>query len=303
MSTTINKWERLAVASEKLRDQVICGEYFISEAAKWELTETLISEPCTDSVGQDDFYFVSLLINAGSTRTLEHDLGEGRFRRPPRPGSMIFGYEPRALLSQGGGPLHSIGIYIPAQLLQSRFAELWGKEMPSPDKLLSSHFLDSGLEVLIKRLNFECRQSRSPEKSLTIEPFFDAILDRLFLIAGRKLPEIKPNDRLRPDAVTRAIEFIDAHFHQELRLDEIAQVAGVSRCHFSRLFRQTMGQSLKQYLVEIRLNKAQEILEFGASDLTVGQIAQRCGFCDRQHLIREFRRKYGVTPDLFRRFL
>jgi AraC family transcriptional regulator len=94
--------------------------------------------------------------------------------------------------------------------------------------------------------------------------------------------------------LTLVKEYINDHLHQDLKLDEIAAIAQLSPYHFLRLFKQRIGITPHQYILQCRLNQAKHLLQH--SNLSVAEIAIRTGFCDQSHLTRYFKRTTGVTP-------
>lgn len=80
----------------------------------------------------------------------------------------------------------------------------------------------------------------------------------------------------------------------DLSLDELADLAAVSRRHLTRQFRQLTGISIKEYATRVRLELAGALLN--DPTMTVDSVAQRCGFSSARHLRRLWQREYGKTP-------
>ncbi|MDM9383419.1 AraC family transcriptional regulator [Chlorogloeopsis sp. ULAP01] len=89
-------------------------------------------------------------------------------------------------------------------------------------------------------------------------------------------------------------EYINEHLEQDVKLSEIAAIAQMSQYHFLRLFKQGMGVTPHQYILQCRIDKAKYLLQH--SELSIADIAVRVGFCDQSHLTRYFKRIVGVTP-------
>jgi AraC-like DNA-binding protein len=99
---------------------------------------------------------------------------------------------------------------------------------------------------------------------------------------------------LSPGAKRRVLEYMDAHFDEQLTLETLARVAGLSLHHFARAFRQSTGEPPHQYLLRRRIERATELLK--QPELRLSEIALAVGFSDHSHFARHFRRLVGVTP-------
>lgn len=88
------------------------------------------------------------------------------------------------------------------------------------------------------------------------------------------------------------------HIQDMVTVEQLAEIAGLSRCHFSRRFIAEVGLSPHIFLLRMRLQLALRLLE--SSDLTLKEIALRCGFRDQSYLCRIFRKKFGQTPNVHR---
>lgn len=108
-----------------------------------------------------------------------------------------------------------------------------------------------------------------------------------------RLPPVSDTDT--PDArVATVRREIDESFHDEWSLDRAAQRAGLSRRHFSTLFRAATGVSFWHHLNERRLLHAADLLAGGEHSI-VG-VMFSCGFNDLSTFYRQFRRRFGVPP-------
>ena len=96
-----------------------------------------------------------------------------------------------------------------------------------------------------------------------------------------------------PRAVGRAVDHLHAHLERRISLAELAEVAGLSRYHFLRVFARAKGLPPHAYLLQTRLDRALELLRAGEP---IAQVAYATGFADQSHLTRRFRSMFGVTP-------
>jgi AraC-like DNA-binding protein len=102
----------------------------------------------------------------------------------------------------------------------------------------------------------------------------------------------------RSPAIQAAIDLAQGHLAQPLGVEQLAQAAGYSRWHFTRLFKQSEGVSPAAYLLSLRMKRAAHLLQ--STDLPVKQIAGRCGFADPNYFAKAFSHTYHVSPSEFR---
>jgi AraC-like DNA-binding protein len=104
---------------------------------------------------------------------------------------------------------------------------------------------------------------------------------------------------LTPRVLQRICNYIEEHLAENIELAMLANIAGLSKWHFAREFKQSAGTTPHFYLIQRRLERAQQLL--AESDLSLTQIALRSGFSDQSHFSRRFRVHFGVPPHSFRR--
>ena len=98
--------------------------------------------------------------------------------------------------------------------------------------------------------------------------------------------------------VAKVQQYIAQHFHEEVRLETLADLVGMTPVGFSRFFRQRTGRTLSDYLIDIRIGHAARLLV--DSEQTVAEICYDCGFNTLSNFIRLFRRRKGCSPKEFR---
>jgi len=104
---------------------------------------------------------------------------------------------------------------------------------------------------------------------------------------------------LAPKALARVLDFMNSYQAGTVTLTRLAQIAGVSRFHFARMFRRSTGETPMAYLERQRMSRAQELIRLGK--LSIAEIASELGYADQAHLTRRFRRAVGCTPAVFAR--
>ena len=100
-------------------------------------------------------------------------------------------------------------------------------------------------------------------------------------------------ERLRP-----ALDYIEKNYAERISVTQLAQLLCLSPDRLGHLFRDGVGQAPLQYINEIRLRKAMNLLK--TEEYTVTEVAQAVGFFDYNHFGRLFRRRYGCTPNQVR---
>lgn len=108
---------------------------------------------------------------------------------------------------------------------------------------------------------------------------------------------IKSSHGLSKSVLRQVTDYINENLHQNLQVVELSGLAQISPYHFLRQFKQTVGMTPHQYILQRRLERAKYLLQY--SELSISTIAARTGFSDQSHLTRCFKRRFGVTPGQF----
>lgn len=96
----------------------------------------------------------------------------------------------------------------------------------------------------------------------------------------------------------RVLDYIDSFLDRNLSLEALANVAGISKYHFISSFKQSMGMTPHQYVIQQRIKRAKELLR--DRTLTISEISLACGLTNQSHFTRLFRKHTGVTPRTYR---
>ena len=133
--------------------------------------------------------------------------------------------------------------------------------------------------------------------------YIDSLLNTLCLHLIRHYTTHRTNtdnvyDGLSPVLARRLDEYIQVNLSLDLTLKDMAQVVGLSTSHLTKLFKQSRGISLYQYVICCRIEKAKQLLKH--CHLAIAEIANQVGFADQSHLTRHFKRHVGITPKAFR---
>ena len=91
----------------------------------------------------------------------------------------------------------------------------------------------------------------------------------------------------------QTIEYMKSNFDENLKLENLAQISGLSKYHFLRKFKEEFNMTPHTYLLQIRIQNAKNML-LNHDSLT--DIALSCGFSDQSHFTRVFNKIYGMSP-------
>jgi AraC family transcriptional regulator len=97
----------------------------------------------------------------------------------------------------------------------------------------------------------------------------------------------------------QVIDYMKANLTQDLSILDLAKLASMSESHFSRSFKQSVGISPYQYLIQQRVERAKELLE--KRSLSISTIALDCGFANQTHLSKVFHQMTGMTPKTYQK--
>jgi len=115
----------------------------------------------------------------------------------------------------------------------------------------------------------------------------------------RESPAKSTSCGMAPWQVNRVIAFVDDRLAATIRANDCAKTVRLSTSHFSRVFKVSFKQTFGQYLIQRRVERAQELMLVTSEPLC--QIALNCGFADQSHLSRSFRNVTNVSPAAWRR--
>jgi AraC family transcriptional regulator len=157
-------------------------------------------------------------------------------------------------------------------------------------------------DPLIYHIALALRQAiatEMPSSQLYADTMATALTAHLLTHYTREQP--KPQraiGKLTARQLEQVREYILSHLDQDVRLADLATVAGLSEFHFARLFKQATGLSPHQFHLQYRVEQAKRLLSDPEAE--IADVAQQVGFANQAHLNRQFKRWVGVTPHQFR---
>lgn len=103
----------------------------------------------------------------------------------------------------------------------------------------------------------------------------------------------------RKYVVSQMINFFNDHFSEKISLDQIAQNMYLSTFYLAKIFKSETGDTPINYLINLRLEKARELLEEDSS-ASIQDIAEKVGYEDVSHFSKSFKKHYGIAPTKYR---
>ncbi|MGE8065996.1 GlxA family transcriptional regulator [Pseudomonas sp. NPDC089569] len=97
-----------------------------------------------------------------------------------------------------------------------------------------------------------------------------------------------------PEKLQATLALMNGHLRHMLGIDELADAMGISRRHLERLFKHNLGCSPSRHYLDLRLQRARQLLRAGEQSLP--GVARECGFVSVQHFFRCYRQYFGAHP-------
>lgn len=101
-----------------------------------------------------------------------------------------------------------------------------------------------------------------------------------------------------PEFVQIVSNYCLTHLHEPITVDDMSNVAGYSRYHFTRLFTKYHGMSPGVFLKDLRIRRAIRLLQ--TEHISVKEVAERCGFDSANYFCKVFRKAIGTSPNAYR---
>ena len=99
--------------------------------------------------------------------------------------------------------------------------------------------------------------------------------------------------------IRQALQYIEDHYAEKLTLEELADIVELNAVYFSVLFKKETGINFSSYLVNVRMEKAKEIL--CSTNETIAAVAESVGYKDSRYFSQVFTKTVGIKPALYRK--
>ena len=159
-------------------------------------------------------------------------------------------------------------------------AAVYAKVPPSEYSLLEKIFLDAS--------------NKSPND------FLEARISSAFFYLMVVISDYATHQMKTPDTfMARTIEYINSAYANEISLEQVCKVAKMSKSHFCRKFKATMGITVMDYIFKTRIAAAKSLLV--STELSISQISEECGFSSISYFCQKFKEEMGVSASKFKK--
>lgn len=133
-----------------------------------------------------------------------------------------------------------------------------------------------------------------------LKPIERSELEQALRRAILRLPErdLRAEENSPVQVISAVKEYIDRHFREDIRVDELAERFFFSREYLSKLFREQYGCPLYEYVLKVRMDSAKESLR--DPGISIHKISEEMGYSNANYFGKAFKRRYGITPSEFR---
>lgn len=194
---------------------------------------------------------------------------------------------------------HILTVQIDSAFLADVATDL-GQYCPHPIEFcLTFEASDEHLTHLVMLLRLELQGN-----GLGTQLYIDSLMQALVICLLKRYSVFSdtcwhPIGKLSRTVLQQLVDFIEANLAEDLTLQQLSRIAGLSSHYFATSFKNATGMTPHQYVIQRRVQVAKRLLMCDRT-LTIAQIATTVGFSDQSHLCRHLRRQLKVTPKQLR---
>ncbi|NQN68652.1 AraC family transcriptional regulator [Streptococcus suis] len=172
----------------------------------------------------------------------------------------------------------------------------------SQTRLLEKYFLHSHLESEILKKMIDINQTEVQSLPMITELILIGHLNQLLAALVQEFPNdsLKEASTLAKTYVHHAIKIIHSQYNSPVKVSAIAEKLALSRSYLYKIFKQETGYSIKDYIVQVKMNHACQLL--ANPDLSITEIANSVGYQDPLTFSSAFKNQYHQSPSDYRKF-
>jgi AraC-like DNA-binding protein len=293
-----NRWQRRRPDFGVAVPSTITRDILVSPSRHVQLAMVQVPGPAHGITAEP---YLRISLNIGPSYTIDATGPQGRQKFECRRHSLMIIPPGISVMHHAGRPKPAGRAYTPVRLATFRISR----------ELLDDCAISLGLHASQARLTHQVMagdellrhatqglladlRAGCPDGPQATERSASALVTRVLLRQSRADPCVLT------DALATVQQHIDAHLHTPLTLETLALIAGMSRFHFCRVFRDKLGATPHQYILSRRMAQAKRLLwsrhEPQPGSTSMVGIALACGFGSSSHFSAHFKRHTGQTP-------
>jgi len=201
----------------------------------------------------------------------------------------------------GAEPFEVMHLYLGLPLLMRAFKDVFNHDEDMPQLREVSGETDQVLSLFLEQLRRELTSHHTPSL-LFVQGIAQSLA--VHLVRTYTDPNAKGREQrggLPAFKLRKVTDLLEAHLDDEFSLSQLANEAGISEFHFSRLFKKTTGFAPSRYFIRMRMEKARRLLR--ETSKSVIEVGLDVGYSSPSHFAQIFRREVGVVPSQYRTHL
>ena len=196
---------------------------------------------------------------------------------------------------QLGQPQEFMHLYFSDAHLKKLAVQVFDKD-PRQVQLPELTFADNPVLAALFRHQVAGLNWHTTDNHLLMAHITDTVLVTLLQTTGLNLKMGPLKGGLAPKVAKEVKAFIHSHFHRQIFLSELAQLAQLSEYHFCRMFKTQFAMTPQEYLLKVRIDNVKQLLSNTKAQLTLSDIALQSGFANQSHMGRYFKKLNGISP-------
>ena len=226
----------------------------------------------------------------------EFDLDDTTQTAPCRttPGTVSFVPAGRPLNARmGGDDFHAFQVLIPRQVMRRSLHKLFGSDLD--DDAMSGHIGAANNRVfrIAQLLHDEYRDQRDGDAEM-VDHLVNALSIELARQFGPSASQSSCTSGLSPEYRARVVDLMQDAVDGSMRLSDIADALRMEPYRLSRIFKATFGETPRQYLLRLRLDRARHLVV--NTETALAEVALDCGFSSQSHMTTAFTQHFGQSP-------
>lgn len=187
-----------------------------------------------------------------------------------------------------GQPCSFRNLYAESEIVRRIASELAGRDRPLPF-FRPTVIFDKEIISLYLRLHIALERPASTlERQARLLEFFARLINRY----SEEGPQVRVFRRARL-TISRVREYLAENYSENVTLEYLSQMSGLSPFHLSRVFSEEVGMPPHAFQTQVRIARAKSLLSRGWA---ISRVAVETGFADQSHLTRHFKRLVLITP-------